>query len=137
MKLASHNKTLAVWLAALVLGGTALSATSDPVYRASVEKWRADREAHLKADDGWLAVAGLFWLHEGENRFGSDPLNDIVLPARSAPAEAGSFDFHGGSILVHVKAGVPVMVLGKRVETARLRADSDPAFNGNADQIIL
>jgi uncharacterized protein (DUF1684 family) len=33
----------------------------------SYEKWRADREASLRAPDGWLSVAGLLWLHEGEN----------------------------------------------------------------------
>jgi hypothetical protein len=46
-----------------------------------VEKWRADYEAGLKAPGGWLSVAGLFWLHEGENSVGSDPLSEIVLPA--------------------------------------------------------
>jgi uncharacterized protein (DUF1684 family) len=30
-------------------------------------EWRADYEAKLKAPDGWLSVAGLFWLHEGAN----------------------------------------------------------------------
>ncbi len=31
------------------------------------QEWRAKYEASLKAPDGWLSVAGLFWLHEGEN----------------------------------------------------------------------
>jgi len=31
------------------------------------QQWRADYEASLKAPDGWLSVAGLFWLHEGVN----------------------------------------------------------------------
>jgi len=30
-------------------------------------EWRANYEASLKAPDGWLSVAGLFWLHEGAN----------------------------------------------------------------------
>jgi uncharacterized protein (DUF1684 family) len=121
--------------AGLVCAGA--NAQSDAAYKASVEKWRADRETRLKADDGWLAVAGLFWLHDGDNKFGSDPLNDIVLPAASSPAEAGTFEFHGGKTTVQVKAGVPVTVQGKRVTTAVLRADSDPAFDEKADQITL
>lgn len=56
---------------------------------AGVEKWRADYEAGLKAPTGWLSVAGLFWLHEGANRVGSDALSDVVLPA-GAPAHAGT-----------------------------------------------
>jgi uncharacterized protein (DUF1684 family) len=30
-------------------------------------EWRANYEAQLKAPDGWLSVAGLSWLHEGDN----------------------------------------------------------------------
>ena len=36
-------------------------------YIESVETWRKQREESLKAPDGWLSVAGLVWLDEGEN----------------------------------------------------------------------
>jgi uncharacterized protein len=124
-------------LVVALLCAISTGAQSEAAYKVSVEKWRADREARLKADDGWLAVAGLFWLHDGENKFGSDPLNDIVLPARSSPTEAGTFEFRDGKTTVHVNAGVPVMVEGKRVTSAVLRADSDPAFDEKVDQITL
>lgn len=138
MRLRHETQKIAAFLVvAVLLCAIAGAAESDAAYRASVEKWRAQRETSLKADGGWLSVAGLFWLHDGDNRFGSDPLNDIVLPARSAPAQAGTFEFHGGKTVVHVSAGVPVMVEGKRVENATLRADSDPAFDEKADQITL
>lgn len=55
-------------------------------YRQSIEKWRHDYEESLKT--GWLTVSGLFWLREGENRFGSDALNDVVLPKDSVPPMA-------------------------------------------------
>jgi uncharacterized protein len=97
---------LSMVISAIVLGAVVLLADSnDPAYRASVDKWRQNYEASLRSDNGWLTVAGLFWLHEGENRFGSDPLNDIVLPAASVPAEAGSFAFHAGKATVKVKPG--------------------------------
>src|SRR5437016_13009319 len=75
-------------------------------YQTSVAKWRQSYEASLKADDGWLTVAGLFWLHEGENRFGADPLNDIVLARDAAPDEAGSVPFDSRKIHVEVEPGV-------------------------------
>jgi uncharacterized protein (DUF1684 family) len=93
-------------------------------YQQSIEKWRQAYEASLKSDGGWLTVSGLFWLHEGENRFGADPLNDIVLPAASVPAVAGYFDFHAGKTVVHVNSGVPITMNGKAVEIAELRPDS-------------
>src|SRR5215472_17217088 len=91
-------------------------------YQQSVEKWRQSYEESLKR--GWLLVSGLFWLHEGENRFGSDALNDIVLPGAPGPAVAGYFDFHAGKIVVHVTPGAPVALNGKPFEVAELHSDA-------------
>ena len=70
---------------ALVLA-TALTigAAAPASYRAEMDKYRHDRVAELIAPDGWLAVRGLFWLHEGDSTAGSDPSNEINLPARTA-----------------------------------------------------
>jgi uncharacterized protein (DUF1684 family) len=100
------------------------TAQHDATYRASVEKWRADYESDLRSDHGWLIVAGLFWLHDGENKFGSDPLNDIVLPA-SAPADAGYFDLRDGRLLVHVNPGAVFTLGGKPIDSAELKPDSE------------
>ena len=81
-------------LVLLAAAGLALAAAADPGYVRELERWRAEREAALKAPDGWLSVAGLFWLHEGDNAVGSDPLSDVVLPAH-APKHAGVMTRHG------------------------------------------
>lgn len=36
-------------------------------YSDSIEQWRIKREVALMANDGWLSVAGLHWLEQGEN----------------------------------------------------------------------
>ena len=113
--------------AALAIAAGAVSVATranDGTYQATIQKWRQEREARLKSDDGWLTVSGLFWLHEGENRFGSSPLNDIVLPKGEAPRDAGSFEFHAGRTIVKVQPGVPIKMNGKAVDTAELRPDS-------------
>jgi uncharacterized protein len=66
-------------------------------YLDEVAKWRTDREASLKAPNGWLSVAGLFWLHAGDNTVGSNPQSDVVLPA-GAPARAGVLSFERGKV---------------------------------------
>ena len=109
----------------LAIASGASGWTADDSYRAGVEKWRVAYEASLRAEDGWLSVAGLFWLHEGENRFGSDPLNDIVLHEAGVPAEVGSFDMHGGKIVVRINPGVRIQLKGKAVESAAILPDSD------------
>jgi uncharacterized protein (DUF1684 family) len=66
-------------------------------YRAEIEKARSARIAELKADDGWLTVAGLFWLKPGKNVAGSAATSDIVLPAK-APARLGVFELADGQV---------------------------------------
>lgn len=111
--------TTAIFLLATSLYG------ADTAYRASVEKWRRAYETSLKSDDGWLTVTGLFWLHEGENKFGSDPLNDIVLTEGNVPAELGSFNMHDGKIEVQINAGVQIKMKGQPVQSAAMLPDSE------------
>jgi uncharacterized protein (DUF1684 family) len=111
---------LALWSA---LGGPASS--GDPAYDQEIEGWRQKREQRLRADEGWLTVAGLFWLQEGENRFGSDPAATVVLPAHSAPARAGLFRVQGKKVTVVVAPGVKVTENGQPVTEKELRSD-DP-----------
>lgn len=75
-------------------------------WQQSVQQWRADYEAGLRAPDGWLSVAGLFWLHEGDNLVGSDPQSEIVLPAR-APKHAGVLKFAAGKVTYEGRALKP------------------------------
>lgn len=114
---------------ATFLGFHALAASAAN-YQQTVEKWRHDYEAKLTSDTGWLTVSGLFWIHEGANSFGSDPNNNIVLPA-GAPAFAGVFTSHAGKTSVHLKPGVAATMNGKPVQTAELRPDS------REDRIVL
>ncbi|HEY1469260.1 MAG TPA: DUF1684 domain-containing protein [Candidatus Acidoferrum sp.] len=123
------GKRAAVFLLLALLGFGA-SAANDANYQQSVEKWRHDYEAKLTSDTGWLTVAGLFWMHEGENSFGSDPKNNIVLPP-GAPAFAGVFSFRGGKTSVRMNFGVAATMNGKPVQTADLRPDS------REDRIVL
>ncbi len=96
-----------------------------PAYRAEIEGWRRQREARLEAEDGWLAVAGLFWLDEGLNRFGSGPGNSIALPSGAAPPVAGALELRQGKVSVRVEPGVTVTAAGKPVTAMELRSD-DP-----------
>jgi uncharacterized protein (DUF1684 family) len=79
-------------------------------YRAELQKYRQHRLEELTAPNGWLAVRGLFWLHEGENVAGSDPAAEIRMPAR-APKRLGVFTLKAGKVTftpdhaAHVQVG--------------------------------
>ncbi len=60
-------------------------------YKVEVEEWYQKRLTDLKGENGWLNLAGLFWLKEGVNTFGSDESNDLVFPKGKIAAKAGFF----------------------------------------------
>ncbi|NWG21121.1 MAG: DUF1684 domain-containing protein [Chloroflexi bacterium] len=67
-------------------------------YTEEITRWRERQDASLRAEDGWLTLAGLFWLTEGAQRAGADPSCDIVLPA-GAPPVLGGFERTGHEVL--------------------------------------
>jgi uncharacterized protein (DUF1684 family) len=97
----------------------------DAAYVQQIEQWRAQREERLKADDGWLTVAGLFWLNDGDNTVGTSAGSDIRLPAGSAPERVGVFHFHDGKASFEASAGAAVTVNGKPAQAAELKPDAD------------
>jgi len=114
--------------AVLLLAGAVFA--EETSYSQSVEKWRSDYQAALTSDTGWLTVSGLFWLHEGDNTFGSNASNAIVLPP-SAPGHAGNFEFHSGKTVAHINPGVTVLLNGQPIQTIELRPDAP------TDRLIL
>lgn len=116
---------MALWAAAVMAVALAGADASAPAsYRETIETWRSQREARLRAEGGWLSLAGLFWLKEGENAFGSGASNDIVLPPGSAPARAGVFELRGGQVSVRLEPGVAATVAGRAEAAGLLRPDT-------------
>jgi len=105
---------------------------SDSGYQASLERWRQERETGLRADNGWLTVAGLFWLKDGVNSAGSAASSAIPLPRVSA--HIGDFDFHAGKTIFRADPAANVNINGKPAITAALRCDTDP---GGPDNVTV
>lgn len=63
-----------------------------------IEKWHEERVTSLKGPTGWLNIAGLFWLKEGINTFGSAPANDVVFPEGKIADRAGLFIVKNGVV---------------------------------------
>src|SRR5262249_33970673 len=110
----------------LTIAATLLStaAADDDHYRDGIARWRKQREADLKSDDGWLTVCGLHWLHPGWTRVGSDPGNDLVLPER-APAWVGTFRLSDSKVSFRAAPGALVTRNGSPFEEGKLNSDAD------------
>lgn len=102
---------------------------ANPDYETTILKWRQEVDTNLRRENGWLALAGLFWLRKGTNLIGSDPESDILLPKR-APARLGTFEFDGNNVTLNMEADLPVEVNGVTTTSALLDADQEdvPSF---------
>ena len=101
---------------------------AEPAYQREIDQWRALREAKLKADDGWLTVVGLHWLHEGVNTVGSDPKADAPLPA-SLPARVGTITLSSGKVHFKPAGGVQLKDTGIRLPEMDLKTDITPDYD--------
>jgi uncharacterized protein len=82
----------------------------DP-YSTEMALWRQRRLASLTAPDGFLTLAGLFWLQEGDSRFGSAADADLVFPD-SVPANVGIFHLTDGHVSVTIDPAAEVLRRG-------------------------
>ncbi|MEP6593855.1 MAG: DUF1684 domain-containing protein [Acidobacteriota bacterium] len=94
-------------------------------YQDEIGRFREARAVDLKAADGWLTVAGLFWLKPGPNVAGSAPGSDVLLPAK-APARLGVFTLVEERVTFVPAAGAGVTAAGKPVASA-IEAPADDA----------
>jgi uncharacterized protein (DUF1684 family) len=94
-------------------------------YVQEIEQWREGREERLRSENGWLSLVGLHWLRDGENSFGSDPGNDVVLAAEGVAGTAGVIEISAGSVSLRAAADAAVTVDGEPVTTVSLRTDAD------------
>jgi len=103
-------------------------------WRADDEQYRRDLEKKLTSDTGWLTIAGLAFMTEPETTVGSDPSNDVVLPA-SAPARVGTFVLSAdGRVNVRLEPGIKVQLLdGRPFSGGEIKSDGA----GPPDRLVL
>ena len=123
--------------------------TETQPYAAEILAHRQQRAAMLREDRSWFTLAGLHWLQPGDNHFGADAANEVVLPAHSAPAHAGVFywaasqegDKLPGPVTVQVDPGVTLTLNSQPVPLTTLKTDSDLAPDyltlGNLIMVVI
>ena len=118
----------------LALSALALLASScartvpkiDPAtYAREIEQYRAKRIADLTSETGWLTLIGLFWLKDGENKFGSDLKNDIVLPKQKVKPFTGTIVLKDGVLRLEAPPQSGLTVENQPVTSLELKSDAD------------
>ena len=90
----------------------------------NIEQWRTQRVARLTSETGWLTLAGLFWLQEGENTFGRDKHNRIALDHAALANKAGAFTLTGNQVRFTATAGSGITQNGQAVTAIDLKSDA-------------
>ena len=99
-------------------------------YYQSINNWKLKRIKNLKGHNGWLNLAGLFWLEEGTNSVGSHPDNSIIFPEGS-PDFLGSFNLINDRIEFTSNPNTIVLHKGEPINRIDMRTDM------SGDPIIL
>lgn len=100
---------------------TAFKGVNDETgYVNELKTWQQKRVESLKAENGWLNLAGLFWLEEGKNSFGADPKNNVVFPAGKSLPLLGSFTLKNGEVWVDIEPGAKVTVNNEPITSLKI-----------------
>ena len=98
---------------------------SEAEYKKNIRQWRKKRLQSLKSPDGWLNLAGLYWLDQGKNTMGSDSTMDVVFPEK-APGRLGTLYLEEGHITFVPHPGIQVMQDGKPLKKKKsLKSDAE------------
>ncbi|MDQ7818170.1 MAG: DUF1684 domain-containing protein [Melioribacteraceae bacterium] len=107
-----HDRLILFLLISLLLFNCTpkLQEKGSPNYISGIKEWHKKRVENLKKDNGWLNLVGLYWLNQGENKFGSDKSNDVIFPADKAPLFMGSFLLQDSIVTIKINDSVEVLL---------------------------
>lgn len=107
----------------------ACTSNENTKYNKSIATWHKLRIDSLKGETGFLNLAGLYWLHEGVNSFGSDTSNTLVFPPKAAP-RLGQFILKSDSVYL--------LPLSKIIINGKTTADTTLIYTqGKASQMHM
>lgn len=113
----------------------------DAAYKLEIEAWHQKRVESLKGPKGWLNLAGLFWLNDGINTFGSGERNNIIFPAGKIPERAGFFTNKLGVVSLDVAPSLEIKVDGvplKRAVVFHIDSTKNPVqTHGSLEWFII
>ena len=115
------KKRFTIFLATVLL--SLPFANAQTAYVKEIEKFQSDQESELKKDDGWLTVAGLFWLKDGINTVGAGQAFDVRLTDNFKQGKFGEIDFHSGAATLKVENGVEARSDGNKISRIELVSD--------------
>lgn len=95
----------------------------DESYITEIKQWQEKRISQIGNENGWLSLAGLFWLKQGENYFGTDSSNTIIFPPGTSRKKAGTITLDGEKLKLKVFRGTDIRYHDSMVTQMQLVSD--------------
>jgi uncharacterized protein len=119
----NHSRLIRVcaclWFAALAMCVLPASAQT-----LSLDQWKARRVANLTSETGWLTLVGLYWLKNGDNSFGRDSSNRIVLEHQALATKSGTFSVKNGTVTFTAAPGAKITHADAPVTSIVMKPDT-------------
>ena len=91
-------KFFLISLSYFLVGLSSIQGQTAASYTASIKHFDTLRINALTDKNGWLNLAGLYWLKPGNNTFGSAKTNALVFKHKNMPAVLGKFKVAGNRV---------------------------------------
>ncbi len=129
-----------VWLLLFLLFIFSCNMADDEIPKSErhiqdVEEWHADRLERLQNPDGWLRLAGLEWVEEGESIVGSTSGSDVRFPTGTVPDLAGVLVREGSQIYFEPSEGV-MFTVDEEVFEGGMIYDGEESLVLEQDRVI-
>jgi uncharacterized protein (DUF1684 family) len=134
------NRSLSMRLAATLLLALAACASAPPAdedWPKSLVDWRARAEKSLRADNGWLTLAGRYVLKPGANTFGTGAGNDLVFPKGLGPERMGTVTVQGKKVTLAMAPGLTVRKEGMDLDDVVLGTDPERRDIGTRGRLSI
>ncbi len=94
-------------------------------HQKEIQQWQKERDERLRKEDSWLTLIGLFWLKEGENKFGSDSANTIIFPQGKSPKYTGTIFLEKGNLKIETISDLGLKIKDTVVTSSVLLSDGE------------
>lgn len=108
-------------------------------YQAQFNEWHDERLESLTNPTGWMRLAGLYWLEEGGNSFGSGDTVDIRFPEGTIADYAGTFILQDNQVIIQSADNVGITYEGEPVNRFTLYdgEESFPVESGSLHWVVI
>jgi uncharacterized protein (DUF1684 family) len=93
-----HKSFVHHFFVSILLLQPAASFAQMNAYEQSLQKWKQERKAALTAENGWLNLAGLFWLKPGKNTVGTSAGYDLIFPSKNMGESLGYIEWKENAV---------------------------------------